>query len=291
MKILILGGTRFFGIPMTEELLRQGHEVTIATRQSTADSFGDRVSRIKVDRTDPVSMKEAFSGKRYDLVYDKIAYCSNDIKYAMDAIEHDKYIYMSSTAVYEQSKLGLKEEDLNGTDKELIWCSRSDLPYDEVKRQGECALCQAYAHKNWIAVRYPYVIGEDDYTKRLLFYVEHTMREIPVNIDNLDCQMGFIFSDDAGRFLAFLADKDLRGAVNGSAHGTISLREILGYVEKKTGRKAIITPEGDAAPYNGSGEYSINTHKAEGLGFKFSSISDRIFGLLDRYIEIVHGET
>ena len=36
---------------MVEELLRQGHEVTIATRQFKEDSFGDRVKRIKVERT------------------------------------------------------------------------------------------------------------------------------------------------------------------------------------------------------------------------------------------------
>ena len=39
MKILVLGGTRFFGIPMVEELIQQGHEVTIATRQTTNESL------------------------------------------------------------------------------------------------------------------------------------------------------------------------------------------------------------------------------------------------------------
>lgn len=32
MKILVLGGTRFFGIHMVNELLINGHEVTVATR-------------------------------------------------------------------------------------------------------------------------------------------------------------------------------------------------------------------------------------------------------------------
>ena len=49
MKILVLGGTRFFGIPMVEELIQQGHEVTIATRQTTNESlfFGSQ-NRIAV---------------------------------------------------------------------------------------------------------------------------------------------------------------------------------------------------------------------------------------------------
>lgn len=32
MKILVIGGTKFFGIPMVNALLESGHEVTIATR-------------------------------------------------------------------------------------------------------------------------------------------------------------------------------------------------------------------------------------------------------------------
>ena len=36
---------------------------------------------------------------------------------------------------------------------------------------------QEYPDRKWIAVRYPFAIGKDDYTKRLLFYVEHPMGE------------------------------------------------------------------------------------------------------------------
>lgn len=287
MKILVLGGTRFFGIEMIEELLRQGHDITIATRQNVKDNFGGQISRIKVERTDPNSMKNAFSGEKYDVVYDKIAYCSNDIKYAMDAIDFDRYIYMSSTSVYDPKKIDTKEEDFNGFEKEIIWCSRPDFPYDEIKRQAEYALWQAYPNRNWIAVRYPFVIGEDDYTKRLFFYVEHTMKSVPMNIDNVNCQMGFIRSDEAGRFLAFLADKNINGVINGSAHETISLNEIIKYIEEKTGAKAVINSDGDNAPYNSEPEYSINTERAENLGFKFSNLKDWIFDLLDYYIREV----
>ncbi|MBO5258893.1 MAG: NAD-dependent epimerase/dehydratase family protein [Agathobacter sp.] len=287
MKILVLGGTRFFGIPMVEELIRQGHDVTIATRQMAKDHFGDAVSRIQVERMDPVQMEQALKGKHFDVVYDKIAYCSNDIKYAMDAIDCDKYIYMSSTSVYDPKKLNTKEEDFDALGKEFVWCNRFDFPYEEIKRQAECALWQKYGDKNWIAVRYPFAIGKDDYTGRLLFYVEHTMKSIPMKIDNIDDQMSFIRSDEAGKFMAFLADKNVQGAINGSSSGTISLREIIDYVERKTGSKAILSDTGDEAPYNGESEYSINTDKAEGLGFTFSNLKDWIYELIDHYIELV----
>lgn len=287
MNILVIGGTRFFGIHMVRELLAMGHEVTIATRGNAADPFADRVKRIQVDRTDIAGMKKAFVGRHYDVVFDNIAYSSNDIKCAMETLDFDKYIYMSTTAVYEPKHADTKEEDFDALHKKLEWCSRFDYPYDVTKRQAECALCQVYADKNWIAVRYPFVIGEDDYTKRLKFYIEHAMKEIPMHIDNVDAPMGFIRSDEAGKFLAFFADKEFLGAVNGSNGGTISLREILDHVEKITGKKAVLAADGEEAPYNGEFAYSINTEKARQLGFCFSELDDWIYGLVDHYIREV----
>lgn len=86
--------------------------------------------------------------------------------------------------------------------------------------------------------------------------------------------MSYIRSDEAGKFLAFLVDKDVKGAINGSSDGTISLREIIRYVEIKTGTKAIFDKEGEKAPYNGEPEYSINTDRAKALGFHFTTLKD-----------------
>ena len=287
MNILVIGGTRFFGIHMVEELLKMGHDITIATRGQASDSFGDRVKRIIIERTNEDSIRNAFKEKHYDVVIDKIAYCSNDIKYVMENISCDKYIYMSSTSVYAPKHMNTLETDFDGYSNDFVWCDRMAFPYEGIKRQAEYALWQKYQDKKWLAVRYPFTIGKDDYTKRLLFYVEHTMKSIPMNIDNLDYQMGYIRSDEAGKFIAFLVDKDVNGALNGSSGGTISIKEIIDYVEKKTGTKAIIDKEGDEAPYNGEPEYSINTEKANALGFRFSRLNDWIYELLDYYIELV----
>jgi len=290
MKILVIGGTRYFGIHMVNELLEKGHDVTIATRGKTPDSYGNRVKRIIIARTDEESMKNALQGKHFDVVIDKIAYCSNDIKYVMDYVDCDKYIYMSSTSVYNPKHIDTVETDFDGYSKDLVWCDRKEFPYEQIKRQAEYALWQKYADKNWVAVRYPFAIGKDDYTKRLFFYVQHVIKSQPMYIDNIDYQMGYIRSDEAGEFIAYLVDKDIKGAVNGSATGTISLREIIDYVEEKTGYKAILSEDGDPAPYNGESEYSINTAKAEALGYRFSNLKDWIYQLLDFYIEQVNRE-
>lgn len=166
-----------------------------------------------------------------------------------------------------------------------------DFPYEEVKRQAEYALWQRYKNVNAISVRYPFTIGEDDYTKRLLFYIEHTIKGISMNIDNIDYQMSYIRSDEAGKFISFLVDKDYTGALNGSSDGTISLREILNYVESKTSKKAILSIDGDTTPYNGEPEYSINTNRAKSLGFQFTNINDWIFNLVDYYINLTESSS
>ena len=288
MKVLVLGGTRFFGVHMVNDLIEKGHEVTIATRGQTPDDFGDSVMRIRLDRTDEDSIKAMISDTHYDVIIDKIAYCSNDVRKLMDNADCDKYIYMSSTAVYDPLHPDTAEDDFDGNGGELIWCDRPDFSYDVVKRNAEYALWQKYSDKRFVAVRYPFVIGKDDYTKRLYFYVEHVLKQMPMKIDNLDNQMSFIRSDEAGKFISFLVDKDFTGAVNGCSRGTVSVKTILDYIEKETGFSAVLSEDGDPAPYNGMPEYSINTQKAESLGFEFSDINDWIFGLLDYYIDVAH---
>ena len=194
---------------------------------------------------------------------------------------------MSSTSVYNPKHINTVEADFDGIENELIWCDRKSFPYEQIKRQAEYALWQKYPEKKWIAVRYPFAIGKDDYTKRLLFYVEHTMKSIPMNIDNVDYQMSYIRSDEAGKFLAFLVDKDVKGAINGASDGTISIKEIIEYVEEKTGARAIIDNSGEDAPYNGEPEYSICTDKAKELGYQFTELKDWIYELLDYYIQVV----
>ena len=284
MEILVLGGTRLMGIHMTEELLRLGHQVTIANRGLTKDSFGDRVKRLMVERTNPEDLKKKLEDHKYDLVCDSLAYCSLDVKALLEAVSGRHYTMISTVSVYPW-KLDLAEEDFDPRTYPLKWCQRADYPYDEIKRQAECALFQTYKDRRAAAVRFPYVIGSDDYTKRLFFYVEHMINKRPMHIDNLQEQLSFIAADDAGRFLTWVSLTEYCGIINGAGKGTISLEEILQYVERKTGIKAILTPEGEAAPYNGTPSFSLDTCRAESLGYSFQSTEDYIYDLLDYYID------
>ena len=282
MKILMLGGTRFFGVHAVRALLGQGHHVTIATRGNVQDPFGETVTRVRMDRSDPVQVASALGGSRYDVICDNISYCSNDVKALLDAVSCDRYIQTSSASVYANLALNTSEKGFDPLCHTLEWCSRTDHPYDEIKRQGECALFQAYPALPGVAVRYPYVIGDDDYTGRLFFYVAHVANGIPMMMDNPDNRLGFIHSAEAGRFLAWCASQSFTGPVNASSAGTVTCAEIVSHVEARTGKKAVLDKEGEPCPYNGDDSFSLDTARAQGLGFSFSDTRDWIFQLLDR---------
>lgn len=287
MNILVLGGTRFFGVHMVDHLLKNGHTVTIATRGNAKDNFGDKVYRKIAERTSSESLAKLFTNESYDVICDNISYCSNDVQSLLSVAKCHRYVMTSTCSVYHYLRKNTVEEDFNALTHPLEWCGRDDFPYPQIKRQAECALFQAYPNQKAVAVRFPFVIGPDDYTKRLFFYVEHIINKIPMNIDNLNSEICFIDSDEAGRFLAYLAEHDYTGSINGCSTGRIAIREIIAYVEDKTKMKAILSTAGENAPYNGADSFDLSTKRAEEIGFQFTKLSDWIFDLLDTYIEVV----
>lgn len=284
MKILVVGGTKFFGIPMVNALLFNNHEVTIASRGLAKDPFGNRVKRITFDRSNAESVREALQNQHFDVVIDKIAYSSNDVKRLLDVVSCDRYIMMSTTAVYDPFHMNTVEAEFDGHDRELRWLERYDEPYNITKQQAEIALCKEYDDVKWTVVRYPFVVGIDDYTKRLAFYVEHIARQIPMYIDNIESPLSFISSKEAGEFLARLVDVDIEGPINGASAGVISLGAIVEYVERMLGKKAILSKDGDEAPYNGTPANSVNTDLAESIGYEFEDINNWIYHLLDKLL-------
>lgn len=87
MDMLVLGGTRLMGKHLVNALLEKGHRITVATRGITEDDFGDRVTRVVVDRCSKESLKDNIPDVLYDVVFDDLAYCSNDVKHLLDIVK------------------------------------------------------------------------------------------------------------------------------------------------------------------------------------------------------------
>ena len=272
MRILIVGGTRFFGIPMTEQLLRQGHSIVLATRGVRSNPFGDRVRHVAVNKTDGESVRQNLGAEHFDLVIDKVAYASNDVRSLLEHVRCTRYLQMSSCAVYPAAGMQIRETAFDAAAHPLIWMNRP-ADYAEGKRQAERAALEFMDAEHCTFVRYPVVLGEHDYTGRLRFYAAHIAAKKPMCIRFPDAAAPYICEDEAGSFLAYLAEHPCAGAVNGSASGTVSQRGIITEMEKQLGISAILQEDGDPASYDGcAADCSYDCNKAKAIGFRFSAL-------------------
>src|SRR6201985_2351349 len=116
MEVLVIGGTLFIGRLLVEELVKGGHDVAILHRKPKHD-HGRRVENLVADRNDAESLREALSGRRFDVVYDNAydwergttaAQVEATVKIAGNRIA--RYVFMSSVAAYGDG-LNHKESD------------------------------------------------------------------------------------------------------------------------------------------------------------------------------------
>lgn len=275
MKILVLGGTRFFGKRLVKILIEKGYDITIGTRGQTLDDFGDKVKRLILDRIDRDSLELNLADKSFDIIYDNICYAPNDAKNLLEVMDGrvGRYIVTSSLAVYEQGSM-LKEEAFNPYDYPIQYGDREDFSYGEGKRLIEAITYQTF-NVPTVAVRFPIVIGENDYTRRLAFYVEKILRQEPFIAKDYECPMSFITEQEAGQFLALLAEQNITGPINAATNGIINVKRIIEMIEELVGKKAILVNEGkEIGPYSTYGNTTLDTNKALALNMKFEKIEE-----------------
>ena len=279
MNILVLGGTRFFGKKLVELCLQNGHNVTILTRGQSGNPFGMRVKQLIVNRDDANSLSQALSSTTWDIVYDNICYSPNEALKICEILEGKtkKIVFTSTLSTYEIDGNIKAEEDFNPFNYEVRMGNREDFSYGEGKRQAEAVLFKE-ATFPVVAVRFPIVMGENDYTRRLHFHVERILQEQPISLPNIEAKMSFITDDEAAAFLYFAGITPIEGPYNATATGAISLRDLLGLIEETTGKHAKISlvdgDEKSQSPYGVPTDWYMSTAKAEAAGFTFSQLHD-----------------
>lgn len=291
-KVLVLGGTKYFGKKLVELLIEKGIEVTIATRGREKDDFGQNVNRLIIDREDKESLDRAFKDNTWDVVFDQTCYSPQEALDAVGALKGKvpRYIFTSTQAVYDFG-LNLKEEDFDPYHFSFEYKTRNQYPgitgYQEAKRAGEAVLF-AQPEFEVVAVRFGIVVSEDDYTERLKFHVDKVLRNEPIGIPNLDARFSFILADEAAKFLFEIAHSSFVGPINPGSTGSMSLGEIISKIENQTGKTAVIEKEltkENASPYAMPATFELNTEKAESLGYQFSDLNQAIDELISYYIK------
>lgn len=291
-KVLILGGTRFFGKQLVHRLLENNYDITIATRGITKDDFGNKVQRLYIDRKDKSTLLKAFKDKSWDIVYDQTSYTPQDALIACESLKGKvkRYVFTSSQAVYDFGT-NRKENEFDPLSYSFSLKTKQEYlgyeGYQEGKRAIEAILFNENSFEV-IAVRFPIVVGIEDHTKRLEFHVNRVLNGEPIGILKKDLRYSFIRSDEAAEFLLWIGETSFTGVINPGCADDISIEEIIQKIEYRSGRKANITKNitnENTSPYELKGSCSINTDKAHALGFVFSSIDKTFDPLIDYYIK------
>lgn len=188
MQVLIVGGTRFVGYLLTWRLLAAGHQVTLFNRGTFSDPFGERVERLRGDRTTS-DFGRLVGNRDWDAVVDMAAYNGADAASAVETLNGrvGHYLFISSGQVYlvrEECAWPAREEHYVGPvmPRPTPAHDLEDWLYGVHKREAEDVLIQAGVEYDFPAtrIRIPMVNGERDYYRRIESYLWRLLDGGPV---------------------------------------------------------------------------------------------------------------
>jgi 2'-hydroxyisoflavone reductase len=174
LKILLLGGTRFIGVPITELALKRGHTVTFFNRGKTNADLFPQIERITGDRNGEL---DGLKDRKWDAVIDTSAYVPRVVKLSAELLGPNvgQYLFVSSISVYpnfaeprtEDSAVGtLKDETVEKVDAET---------YGPLK-----ALCEKAAEAAMpgrvTVLRPGLIVGPHDSTDRFTYWPARAAR-------------------------------------------------------------------------------------------------------------------
>jgi 2'-hydroxyisoflavone reductase len=174
LRILILGGTRFIGLHMTELALARGHTVTYFNRGRTRPDRFPGIERIKGDRNGEI---DGLKDRDWDVAIDNSGYVPRHVKLSAELLAPRvrQYVFVSSISVYPDFSVPRDESSPVGKlDDETIEKVDGDT-YGPLK-----ALCEQAAERalpgRATVVRPGLIVGPDDNTDRFTYWPARAAR-------------------------------------------------------------------------------------------------------------------
>jgi UDP-glucose 4-epimerase len=171
MRILIMGGTRFIGVYLTQILIAQGHEVVLFNRGNKLAPVAG-VWQIHGDRTDATQLKEKLAQEQFDAIFDNNGRELSDTQplaeIFKDRVKH--FVYMSSAGVY------LKLDQLPHVEGD-----RTD-PESRHKGKAETEAYLAEQEFPFTAIRPTYIYGPKNYNDLEAWFFDRIVRDRPIPI-------------------------------------------------------------------------------------------------------------
>ncbi len=248
MKVLLIGGTLYFGKKIVRDLLARGDEVTIYSRGNTRPDFWDDCEHIVGDRTDCDDFDAKLSGKSFDAVIDNLAYRTEDVASVVKTLrgKTGKYLVASTVSIYggpghahtrRLTGTGPMDHtdqfvDLNAeapmtersVDSATVPYSYDDSEheYAQGKRQIERFLMES-GDFPWVAMRVPATMGPEDPSLRFWWYQQRMQDGRPIVLrDGGANAFRLGFRDDVARaFIDAMDSPNTAGNVYNICQGEI----------------------------------------------------------------------
>ncbi|MCF2527922.1 NAD-dependent epimerase/dehydratase family protein [Yinghuangia soli] len=308
-KILVIGGSRYFGRHLVELLRDAGDRVTVLNRGASAPPAG--VGHIAADRSDGPALAAALGGRTFDTVVDQVLYTPADAATARDVFagRTARYVATSTMEVYDPAtapalsgaRLRPSGAALRGIPEDAVdpreWPVDADLwrdparaaaAYDEAthyaegKRQAEAVLA-AQAEFAFASVRSAHVAGGGarDFTGRLAHYVDRIADGRPVAVHAAPQPTSFIGHTEIARVLAWAAGADFTGPVNAASRTALSALDLSARIGAHLGREprfAVVgTPDGaDPGTPGGAGPAEASPYSFD----RFYAMDNHLAGRL-----------
>lgn len=171
MRILVMGGTRFIGLYLTQLLTAQEHDVVLFNRGNRPAPLGIE-KQIQGDRTDPAQIKEKLAEEEFDAIFDnngrELADTQPLVELFKDRIKH--FVYVSSAGVY------LKSEQMPHLETD---------PVDPQSRHKGKFVTEAYLREQgmpFTAIRPVYIYGPQNYNDLEAWFFDRIVRNRPIPI-------------------------------------------------------------------------------------------------------------
>jgi 2'-hydroxyisoflavone reductase len=174
LKILMLGGTRFIGVPITELALARGHTVTFFNRGKTNADLLPQVERIQGDRNGPL---DGLKNRKWDAVIDTSGYFPRVVKSAAELLAPNvgQYLFVSSISVYPNFAQPRTETSAVGTLKDETVEDIGEGRYGPLK-----ALCERAAEAAMpgrvTVLRPGLIVGPHDSSDRFTYWPARAAR-------------------------------------------------------------------------------------------------------------------
>ncbi|HEY0062065.1 MAG TPA: NAD-dependent epimerase/dehydratase family protein [Telluria sp.] len=301
-NILVIGGTRYFGKLLVQRLLAAGHQVTIATRGHAPDPFGERISRIRVDRRNERAMLAAFGDAApYDVVYDQMCYSPLDAAIAVRVFagRAKRYIVASTIEVY-RSLLGHQDGPFAETDLNVLAQPiDTQYPWHDPRLATQSYVmgkvqAEAYLYRDGslplVTVRIGHVLaGSEDFTGRLAHYVDLARQYGALRYASAAGASSFMSAQIISDFLVWAGAQSFTGPVNAACDGGLSafdLYQRVGLVLDTPVRALAATEPaapGALSPFDYPAPFMMDMSRAKALGYKFGHSDDFIDDLIRQH--------